>query len=157
MLVNLYIKEEKKPNMKALKVEEAVQIKVCSSKAVGEAHSPHKSQAVWQGSGISHLLLGALGQAPSPEAAASCWPRASPGPPPSKGPFGRERTRCHRAKGKMLWLPSLQLSPPSHSWIRPSPSQAEGRREGKTCWQGGLGDSSLFVTLAKCHGAASVK
>jgi len=78
--------------VKALKVEEAVQIKVCSLAAVGEAD---KSRAVWQGSDISHLLGGALGQAPSPAAAASCWPRASPGPPLSKGLFGRKRTRCH--------------------------------------------------------------
>lgn len=75
--------------------------------------------------------------------------------PPSKGPFGRERTCYPWTKSKMFRLLSLMLPLLSHSWIRPS--QAEGRREGQTCERGAPGDSSLFVTLDKCHGAASVK
>ena len=98
--------------MKVLKVEQAIRIKVYSLGAVGEARSPHKNWAVWRGSDISHLLGGAPMQALSPGATASCWPRASSGHPPSKGPFGRKRTCCHWAKAKMLRLPSLLLSPP---------------------------------------------
>lgn len=109
--------------MKALKVEEAVQIKVCSLGAVGKACSQPKSQAVWQGSDISHLLGGGPGQALSPGPAARRWPRVSPGYPPCKGPFGWKRTRCHWAKGKMLRLPSLLLSPPE-SQLDPSLSRS---------------------------------
>lgn len=147
MLVNSYIEKEEKEALKAVKVEEAAWIEVCSLGVVGEALLPYNSMSEEQ-------------YLPSPQRSAQAGSQPWSGGQQlakstlSKGPLA---VKEHIGQRERHWLPLPAAFPSQSTAGSISLPLRLRRREGKICQQGGLGDSSLFVTLDKCQSATSVK